>query len=459
MDYQSFLNNKQILHSSTGFDIHQDGLNKNLFDWQKMILQWAIKTGRSAIFADCGLGKTIIQLDWAQKIVQKTGKKVLILTPLAVAQQTELEGEKFGIECKRSIDGTAKSNITITNYEKLHYFNNSDFIGLVGDESSILKNFDGKRKKQVTEFIRKMPYRLLCTATAAPNDYIELGTSSEALGVMGYMDMLGRFFKNQLNNCSTKRAWANTGAGVPKWRFKKHAEESFWRWVCSWSMAIRKPSDIGFSDDGFSLPKLIEKETVLPVSRPQPGMMFPEPANGLQEQREERRATINERCEMVVQKTNHNDPTVVWCHLNDEGDLLEKIIPGAKQIKGGMTDEKKEQILYDFSTGNLRVLITKPKIGAFGLNWQHCNHMTFFPSHSYEQYYQGVRRCWRFGQKRDVTVDIITTEGEVKVLKNLKKKAVAADKMFDSLITQMNNATKIVNKNKFTNKMEVPSWL
>lgn len=454
--YNEFIEKKLHYGDDSGFE--PVFMPDYLFDFQKALLDWAVKKGRAAIFADCGLGKTIIQLVWAQNVVQKTNKNILILTPLAVGHQTLKEAEKFGIECSRSNDGKPTEKITITNYEKLHLFDSNDFIGVVCDESSILKNFDGSTKALVTEFSRRLPYRLLCTATAAPNDYIELGTSSEALGVMGYMDMLNRFFKNEQNTSDTKRHWVNQGGGSQQWRFKKHAENPFWQWVCSWARAVRYPSDMGFSDDGFVLPELVEKETVINCSRPLDGRLFVEPAHGLYEQRLERRATLEQRCEKAAELLNHDNIAVSWCHLNDESYLLEKIIPGAKQVSGSMTDEEKEETFIAFSNSEIRVLITKPKIGAFGLNWQHCNHMTFFPSHSYEQYYQGVRRCWRFGQNKPVNVDIITTEGELEVLKNLQRKAKNAEKMFNALIGFMNNAISINKQNLFTKKVEVPSW-
>jgi hypothetical protein len=299
---------------------------------------------------------------------------------------------------------------------------------------------------------------LLCSATAAPNDYIELGTSAEALGVMGYMDMLNRFFKND-NNTSDTRKSSHHGGQVAKWRFKRPAEEPFWRWVCSWARAVRKPSDMGFDDADFVLPELIERETVVDCSRPLNGKLFVEPARGLKEQREERRMTLKERCEEVANKVNGNSIAVVWCNLNDEGDLLEQIIHDAKQIKGAMDDDKKEATLSDFAEGNIRVLVIKPKIGAFGLNWQHCAHETFFPSHSYEQYYQGVRRCWRFGQTRPVVVDIITTKGEFEVLKNLQRKSKQADQMFSKLVGYMNDSLRIEHKNDFTKQERMPAWL
>lgn len=457
ISYEKFLDKKSHQYDDSGFD--PLFIPEFLFDFQKHLLRFALKKGRSAIFADCGLGKTPIQLSWAENVVRKTNGKVLIATPLSVSRQTVMEGEKFGIEVKRSKDGKPHNGITVTNYESLEKFNPNDFVGMVSDESSILKNFDGVRKSVVTHFMKKMSYRLLCTATAAPNDYIELGTSSEALGYLGFMDMLNRFFKNTQNTSDTKRHWAHTGGGMPKWIFKGHAEKPFWRWVCSWAIAMRRPSDMGYDDNGFILPKLIERETVIPCSRPLPGKLFVEPARGLKEQREERRATIQERCEKAAELVNHNNPAVVWCHLNDEGDLLEKLIPDAVQVSGRMSDDAKEEAYYGFTDGQIRVLINKPKIGAFGLNWQHCSHTTFFPSHSYEQYYQGVRRFWRFGQKNNVIVDIITTEGETEVLKNLQRKSEAADKMFDELNRFMNEAKNINLINVHTLEEKIPSWL
>jgi len=457
MLYDEFIEKKSHLKTGNGFKAID--IPDFLYDFQKYLVDWSLLKGRSAIFADCGLGKTPMQLVWADNVVKKENKPVLILTPLAVSVQTVREGKKFDIDCKRSLNGEIKGNIIVTNYEKLQYFNPNDFIGVVCDESSILKNFSGARKKQITNFMKKIPYRLLCTATAAPNDYTELGTSSEALSVMGYMDMLNMFFKNTQSNCALKTQYRQRGEQAPQWMFKMHAENHFWKWVGSWAKAIRKPSDIDFSNDGFILPELIEKEMVIKCSRPLNGKMFVEPALSLQEQREERRATLTERCEAAAEKLNGNSVAVAWCHLNDEGDLLEKLIPDAKQVSGSMSDDKKETVLTDFSNGNVRVLVIKPKIGAFGLNWQHCSHMTFFPSHSYEQYYQGVRRCWRFGQKRPVTVDVITTEGELRVLKNLQRKATQADEMFTKLTKFMNDSVSINTNVAFNKKQEVPAWL
>lgn len=456
MDYQAFLERKAQLGGNHGFN--PVWMPDFLFDFQKSLLEWAVLKGRAAIFADCGLGKTPMELVWAENILRKTGKRVLILTPLAVSYQTIREAEKFGIDAERSNNGKFKGSIVITNYEQLRKFNHQDFIGVACDESSILKNFDGTRKAEITEFMKKIPYRSLWTATAAPNDYIELGTSSEALGVMGYMDMLNRFFKNDQNTSDTK-SHKNRYNMAAKWRFKKHAENPFWRWVCSWARAVRRPSDLGFDDGAFVLPDLIERETVVDCSRPLPGKLFVEPANGLKEQREERRATITERCEEVARKVNSNSVALVWCNLNDEGDLLEKIIPDSVQVAGKHSDEEKESRLLAFAENKIRVLITKAKVAGFGLNYQNCCHTTVFPSHSYEQYYQGIRRFWRFGQTRPVVVDIITTKGELEVLKNLQRKAQQADRMFSKLVGFMNDALKIDSGRVYEKEEVIPSWL
>lgn len=454
MDYTDFLAEKTHVGTNDGFA--PVWMPDFLFDFQKSLVEWAVVKGRAAMFADCGLGKTAMQLVWAENVVRKTGGRVLILTPLAVASQTVHEAEKFGIEAARSSDGSTPARIVVTNYERLEHFNPADFVGVVCDESSILKNFSGARRGEITQFMRRMRYRLLATATAAPNDYIELGTSSEALGHMGHMDMLNRFFKNDLNNSATGRMRGE----VIKWRLKGHAELPFWRWVCSWARAVRRPSDLGFPDDAFILPPLREAEHLVEADTLAEGMLFALPAVGLKEQRDERRRTVQERCERVAALVNRTgQPALVWCHLNEEGDTLERIIPDAVQVSGSDSDAVKEERLNAFADGKARVLVTKPKIGALGLNFQHCAHVTFFPSHSFEQYYQGVRRCWRFGQKRPVVVDIVTTEGERGVMKNLQRKASQADEMFSRLVAEMNRALAIDRANNMTKRMEVPSWL
>lgn len=453
-DYDEFLAGKAQLGGDHGFG--PVWMPDFLFDFQASLVEWATCKGRAAIFADCGLGKTAMQLVWGENVVRKTGAPVLLLTPLAVTHQIIEEAEKFGIRASISRDGVVRPGINVTNYERLHLFSPSDFSGVACDESSILKSFDGSTKTAITEFMRKRPYRLLATATAAPNDFVELGTSSEALGYLGYMDMLNRFFKNDLNNSAQGRMRGE----VIKWRLKGHAELPFWRWVCSWARAVRRPSDLGFDDTRFILPALVEREHLVEAHQLADGMLFALPAVGLKEQREERRRTLRDRCERAASLVNGTgQPALVWCHLNDEGDALEDFIPDGEQVSGSMADEEKESRLMAFARGDIRVLITKPSIGAWGLNFQHCNHITFFPSHSFEQYYQGVRRCWRFGQKRAVNVDIVTTEGEKGVLKNLQRKAEQADRMFSNLVAEMNAAIAIDRSATFTKKMEMPRWL
>lgn len=454
MSYRKFLDNKTHVGAAYGFE--PSFMPSLLFPFQEALVDWAIRKGRAAIFADCGLGKTLMQLTWAENVLRKTGKPVLILTPLAVAFQTTTEAEKIGIEATHRREGIEKGDgLVVTNYERLHYFNREDYAGVVCDESSILKNFDGKRRAEVTEFVRKTPYRLLCTATAAPNDYIELGTSSEALGEMGFADVLSKFFKK------TQKTYTRRDEHKGEvYRFRGHSERDFWRWVCSWARAMRHPSDFGFSDDGFSLPELTTREHVVEARTAAPGMLFEMPATNLHEQRAELRRTINERCEMAATLCNaHKQSAIAWCHLNDEGKTLANMIDGAINVQGSDSEARKEDVFRGFADGSVRVVVSKPTIAGFGLNWQHCDHMTFFPSHSYEQYYQAVRRCWRFGQRNPVKVDVISTEGQAGVLANLKRKTEAAGRMFGHLISLMRDELNIETVNEHTKKEKAPSWL
>lgn len=454
MNYVDFIERKTQSRNYYGFE--PKNLPSFLFGFQFALDLWALRKGRAAIFADCGLGKTPIQLVWADQVVRHENRPVLILTPLAVSAQTITEAGKFDIEARRSSDGQHQGGIVVTNYERLHYFNWQDFAGVVCDESSILKSFDGARCQQITDFMRKVPYRLLCTATAAPNDYIELGTSSEAIGELGYMDMLNRFFKNDSNNSAIGRSYGE----VVKWRFRGHAEIPFWRWICSWARSIRKPSDMGFDDGPFLLPQLIEREHLVEANSVAPGKLFAQPAVSMPEQREECRRTIKERCEAVAALVcSHSDQSLVWCDLNDEGRLLAQLIPDSQEISGNDSDESKEEAFRSFAAGQLKRLVTKRKIAAWGLNFQNCAHITCFPSHSYEQYYQGVRRCWRFGQTRPVQVDIVTTEGGRSVLDNAKRKAKDAERMFAELVAYMNEAIGIQRQNLNVHQEVVPSWL
>lgn len=456
--YAAFVTNKA--QSATDGGMPPVWLPPFLFDFQAHLVEWSLSKGRAAIFADCGMGKTPIQLVWAENVVRATNRPVIVLTPLAVSSQTVREGEKFGVEVKRSADGRHSGGVVVTNYERLHHFNPDDFAGVVLDESSILKSFDGTTRLAITTFMRKTPYRLLCTATAAPNDFHELGTSSEALGHLGFMDMLTRFFKNNRNNASLQRAWATQGGGAPQWAFRGHAEKPFWRWVTSWARSLRKPSDLGFSDERFDLPRLIEREHVVRAAKPRDGLLFSVPAVGLSEEREERRRTIRERCDMVAQLVEHSDSAVAWCHLNDEGDLLERVIPGAVQVSGRDSDDEKEEKFAAFTSGQIRVLVTKPIIGAWGLNWQHCAHMTAFSGHSFEQYYQSIRRFWRFGQTRPVTVDNVLSDGEGRVLANLRRKAEQSERLFSEITKHIKDELHIARSTTaYDRPASVPEWL
>jgi len=450
MSYKEFLNRKS--HSANKYGFDPLFMPDKLFPFQKHLVEWSVRKGRAAIFADCGLGKSFMSLAWAQNVAQHTNGKVLIITPIAVGRQFEMEGEKFGVGCKVSRDGKPAGDITITNYERLHLFDRNDYTGVVCDESSILKNIKGATKGQVIEFIKKMPYRLCMTATPAPNDPIELGTTSEAVGDMGAMDMLGTFFKN--NEKSLHPAFIDS-----KWTFKPHSETAFWKWVSTWARAVRKPSDMGFEDNGFVLPEMTVNDIVIDRSQPLPGMLFSVPAVGMWEERQERKVTVIQRCEKVAELVEGHDTSVIWGSMNIETDTLEKMIPDAVNIKGGESLDEREEKLLAFSSGQIKRLITKPKIGAFGLNWQHCAHMTFFPDHSYEQFYQGTRRIWRFGQKRNVTVDVVMSEAQERVFNNLSRKSEAADKMFEMLVQHMNDAQKVKSEIQYTNKVNLPSWL
>lgn len=464
--YAEFLDRKT--HSGVGTGPTPLWMPDSLFDFQQALVEWNLRMSRSATFADCGLGKTAMQLVWADNIRRHTNGTVLILTPLAVGAQTVAEASKFGVaDVARSRDGVfQRGAIVVTNYEQLHRFSASDFVGVVCDESSILKSFRGATQQAVTTFMKKVPYRLLCTATAAPNDYAELGTSSEAVGALGMVDMLSRFFKQDSQQAQIqllKKGRRNLGHNVAGttggWRLKGHAEVPFWRWVASWARAARKPSDLGpFDDARFVLPELREHHHIITPKRPKDGMLFTLPAIGLNEEREERRRTLDERCELAARLVAHDSPAVIWCHLNTEGDALERMIPGAVQVSGADSDEAKEDAYRRFASGDARVIITKPKIGAWGLNWQHCAHVVTFASHSYEQYYQSVRRCWRFGQTQPVTVDIIATEGEAPIIDNMMRKAKQADEMFARLVTYMQQGL-TVSRSAHTLREELPPWL
>lgn len=456
MNYLEFISSKKHLVGSFGFK--PNWYPKIAFDFQKEIIKRAVEKGRMGIFADTGLGKTLMQISIAQNFVNHTNKKVLILTPLAVAFQFIKEAEKIGIEdIEYSKQGKHTKKIVVCNYERLHYFNPNDFAGVVCDESSILKNFNGKTKAQVTSFVKKIPYRLLGTATPAPNDYIELGTSSEALGYMGYADMLTKFF-SQNNNARDVKG----GRAGNKMYLKPHAENSFWAWVCQWATIVKKPSDLGFSDERYNLPPLVENTHFVrnekPLSINGQTQMFAKAAQTFQEIRAESKATIKDRCNKAFELSLEKESTVFWCNLNDEANYIESLSDDIYQIKGSMSLEKKEEILIAFAEGDIKKLVTKPKISSFGLNWQHCNHTTYFPTYSFEQYYQAVRRFWRFGQKREVIVDSICSDGQSKIIEAIKIKKKKAEDMFLKIAANANSSF-IDNKKEFTQEIKKPNFL
>lgn len=451
--YPDFIASKSQYGNGSGFD--PVFIPDEAFDFQKSLIEWSVRMGRCAIFADCGLGKTLMQLAWAENVVRHTNCPVLLLTPIAVGRQTIEEAAKFGIDAQltRNGDWTGDVKVWVTNYEQLHNYNPDDFAGVVGDESSRVKDDKTATKAAVTEFARTLSYRLLCTATAAPNDFWELGTSSEILGYLGWRDMITSFFKQETQK-------DHLGWGRTKYRFRGHAEKPFWSWVCSWARAIRRPSDIGGDDGPFVLPELIENEIVVEARTLRSGQLFAMPAANMQEEREERRRTLPERCERIESLAmSHDRPSAIWVTLNDEANELERAISDCKQVSGSMSDEEKEETFHAFASGQVKRIITKPKIGAWGLNWQHCSDVYVFPSHSYEQYYQLVRRCYRFGQKRPVTVTTVVSEGEAGISKSLKRKQLQCERMFNELVAHMNDSLRLCKADHFPQTERMPEWL
>jgi hypothetical protein len=454
-DYLKFIENKK--HSIGNFGFEPTYFPDIAFDFQCAIIEKAVRKGRMAVFADTGLGKTLIQLSIAKNIIDHTNKKVLILTPLAVAFQFMQESNKLDIDdIEYSKDGKHTKKIVICNYERLHYFDSNDFIGVILDESSILKNFDGKIKNQVNSFIKKIPYRFLSTATPSPNDFIELGTSSEALGYMGYMDMLTKFFRNNQNSVdSTNR---NIGE---KFYLKPHAEKSFFAWVNQWSIMVKMPSDIGFSNDNYILPELIVKKHLVKnqslIDINGQIQMFTPIAKSMTEVKHEQQQTVEKRCEKAVELAK-DKTSVYWCNLNSESSLLNELDKEAVEIIGSMSIEKKEDILINFAAGNIKRIITKAKMTSFGLNWQHCNHTVFFPTWSYEQYYQAIRRFWRFGQKKPVIVDLVLSDGQQRVIDTLEQKTDKAIKLYQNL-TESVNAKFEHSLKEFNQEVLKPSFL
>jgi len=455
MNYQKFLESKK--HTANNYGIEIKYYNDKMFDFQNYVLEYAVKKGRCAVFLDTGLGKTIIELMVAKNYNRHTNKPVLIITPLAVAFQFIKEAEKFQIETsiEYSKDGNYKSDIVICNYERLDKFNSNDFDCVILDESSILKNFQGAIKNHITSFLKKVKYRYLFTATPSPNDFIELGTSSEALGYLGYMEMLSMFFGNNENNIRPQEI-------ATKWYLKPHAKNDFFKWVSSWSISMRKPSDLGFDDSKHKLPELIINYH--PVKNDKNWIvngqiqMFNKIARSMSDVKTEQQMTIKQRCDKAFELSSNHDYSVYWCNFNKESELLKQMDKDVYEIKGSMDIDKKEELLLAFYNGEIKKLVTKPKMTAFGLNWQHCNHTTFFPTWSYEQYYQSIRRFWRFGQKSEVIVDIVHSDGQKRVIDTLLLKTQKAIQLFKELNTNINTEFKTDIK-EFDKSIELPNFL
>ena len=452
MEYKEFLAAKQKMIIDSGRDVADNEINQHLFDYQHDIVKWALKKGKSAVFAGTGLGKTRIQLAWADLIQGK----VLIFAPLAVARQTVTEGREIGISvnlCREN--GDVKDGINITNYDRMERFDLSQFTGIVLDESSILKSQTGKTRNWLIENCQSIPYRLCCTATPAPNDYMELGNHSEFLGCMTEMEMLAMFF-------------IHDGGDTAKWRLKKHAVKDFWEWVASWAVMMTNPSDLGYDGSMFILPKLniTQKEVMTENSE---GCLFAVEAKTLQERQQARRDSLHERvsaCAEIV--NNSSEQWLIWCNLNVESNLIAKSIPGSVEVCGNDTPEHKTNSMIGFSEKKIRVLVSKPSICGFGMNWQQCHNMIFVGlSDSFEQYYQAVRRCWRFGQTKEVNVYVITADTEGAVVANIQRKERDFEEMLHGMIAATQNitagnirrTTREQRKYNANTKMKLPEWL
>jgi hypothetical protein len=454
-NYQKFLDKKELLFKPVGFEPTMK-ISSILYPFQRDITIWALRKGRACLFEDCGLGKTPQQLEWGKHISNKEKAPVLIVAPLAVAEQTKQLGDTlFNVPvtiCESQKD--VKKGVNITNYEKLHKFNGSSFCGIVLDESSILKNMSGKIRNQIIDMFSTTPYRLACSATPSPNDYMELGNHSEFLGIMTYSEMLSMFFINDSGD---------TG----QWRLKKHAEErKFWEWVCSWAVMLSNPSDLGYKQEGFDLPELKYFEHKIPAKKSNFGFFINE-AKTMDERRQIRRETIPERCNYAAELINKtNDQWLIWCGFNEESQLLTKLIKGAEEITGSTDYGLRKEIMLGFTNKKVKRLVTKPKIAGFGMNWQNCNKMVFVGlSDSWEQLYQAIRRVWRFGQTEITECHIVIEEREGAVLKNIKRKDDQAKHMMKNILTQTKDIVKqeinnkIIKKEQIKIKMKLPLWM
>lgn len=459
MDYREFLQSKEIKYTAVGFEPKSD--NPKLFKWQSDIVRWALMKGRCAIFADCGLGKTPMQLQWAAQVAAHEGKPVLICAPLAVATQTKREGKKFDVPvtvCRNQED--IQDGVNITNYEMLDHFDAEAFSGVVLDESSILKDATSATRKMLTEKFRNTPFKLCCTATPSPNDFMELGTHSDFLGVMNQPEMLATFF-------------CHDGGNTSKWRLKGHAEKKFFEWIASWACCITNPADLGYDGSDFVLPELNITEIVTQtdgmVNSEGQFMLFSEAVQTLSERREARRNSLADRVSAAAELANGTDEQVlVWCDLNSESEALAAAISGAVEVKGSQTPSFKENAMNGFTVGENRVLVSKPSIAGWGMNWQQCNKMIFVGlSDSFEAYYQAVRRCWRFGQTRPVEVYIIISEAEGCVKQNIERKQADAQRMTKELVkftkdilsADIRHTTRMSESYITTERMELPKWI
>lgn len=428
-NYDDFLKQKEIVIADSGFN--PTSLNENLFGFQKDIVTWALRKGKAALFEDTGLGKTIQQLSWADAVADHEHGSVLILAPLAVGKQTALEAEKFGIKAKlcESADDV-ELGINITNYEKLHRFNTDVFCGIVLDESSILKSYSGKTTNELINEFRYTKYKLACTATPSPNDFTELGNHAEFLNVMTMNEMLSMFFINDSSN----------GIG---WRLKRHSVQDFFKWIAEWAIMIKSPADLGFDGSKYNLPKL-NIETIITESPTPDDQLFSTPAETLQERREARKNSMDDRVKCAADIVSKSDDQVlVWCNYNDESAALKKAIPNSYEVKGSDTPQYKEDGMIGFSKGEIKVLVSKPSICGFGMNWQNCHRIIFCGlSDSYEQFYQAIRRCWRFGQESQVDVYVIIGDAEMNVLNNIKRKQSNHEMMSVEMLKTINTVTK-----------------
>lgn len=459
MNYQEFVANKLQFVAPAGMDEIPE-LSGSLYPHQRDLVAWALRRGRCAIFADTGLGKTAMQLEWASHVVEFTGGRCIILAPLAVAAQTVAEGARMGIRVTECRDGTdVRDGINITNYERLHRFNPSDFDAVVLDESSIIKHHDAKTLTILLEAFARTPWRLCATATPAPNDYSELGTHAEFLGICTRAEMLSEFFTHD-------------GGETQTWRLKKHARAEYWRWVASWAALVQKPSDLGYDDGAYNLPPYEVVQHVIAADQAEvfaSGQLFAFEAKTMMERRQARKASIDGRVAAVAEIVNRDrQPWVVWCELNAESDALAAAIPDAIEVRGSQTIEEKERLLRDFASGRARVIVTKPSIAGFGLNWQHCARQAFVGvTDSWESYYQAVRRCWRFGQSRPVEVHVFSSEMEGAVVANLQRKEKDAQSMSaelsaatrDVVREQVAGSSRQSNPYNPTVRMEIPQWL